>query len=81
MIIDLILDRKDGLEYNAKRFYNGVISYHNNQIAVALDSGNNKDVQLALCNYIYNNDYNESICDYINSQIWVNDQRSNTRQV
>ena len=64
MIIDLILDRKDGVEYDPKEFYTQVREYEeefNNRyddISRALDSGTEKDVKKALCHYIKNNGYN-----------------------
>ena len=83
MIIDLILDRKDGERYgepyDAKEFYDKVTEYIRTfpelavPIARAMDSGTNEDVQTALCNYIDFCDYNESIKDYIRSRTWVED--------
>lgn len=73
MIIDLILDRKDGQPYNARAFYN----YASNDgevgaaIADALDSGENEDVRRQLCAYIVEQEYNVDICDYINSVDWL----------
>lgn len=73
MIIDLILDRKDGRDYNVKKFYNDVTKYGSIgiDIASALDGGTNEDVQKALCTYIKNNDYNADICTYIESVDWL----------
>jgi len=58
MIIDLILDRKDGVPYDAEKFYSDIMSYESRDmspdrsISAALDSGTNEDVQKALCNYV-----------------------------
>lgn len=76
MIVDLILDRKDGAEYDAKSFYDDVMEYEaifelNRSISRALDSGTNKDVQRALCEYIEDNGYNHEIKDFINKVTWV----------
>lgn len=86
MIIDLILDRKEGKnrivkngklyttnEYNAKRFYNEVMSYGQIgwEIAEAMDSGDNKDVQKALAHYIVDNNYNPDIIKYIQANKWI----------
>lgn len=76
MIIDLILDRKDGVQYNAKDFYINVLENENifefpHDISISLDYGNNKDVQKALCDYIDNCGYNPEIKDYINSVNWI----------
>ena len=78
MIIDLILDRKDGYPYNAHEFYNDIRDYerlgvgtHGEDISIAMDYGDNRDVQRVLCQYIDRNEYNPSIKDYIRSQEWV----------
>ena len=47
------------------------MAYEQFDIASALDSGTNKDVQKALCQYIIDNDYNRNICKYINSENWL----------
>lgn len=78
MIIDLILDRRNGYPYNAHEFYNDIRDYerlgvgvHGEDISIAMDYGDNKDVQRVLCQYIDRNKYNSSIKDYIRSQEWV----------
>jgi len=80
MIIDKILDRKDGEKYNARLFYidtvksSTIFNDNNdryNKIALALDSGDNKDVQKQLNLYIIENDYNPNIIEYINSVEWI----------
>lgn len=79
MIIDLILDRrgfeKDGYDdyYDVEKFYRNVVAYGEigEEIARALDSGTEKDVKQALCNYVIENDYNKNICKYINSVNWL----------
>lgn len=71
MIIDKILDRKDGQKYNDKKFYNEVTEYGNAFIANALDTGTEQDVKKALCDYIISQDYNPDICNYINSVKWI----------
>lgn len=73
MIIDLILNRKDGKEYNPKKFYNevknhGAIGY---DIVDALDSGTEKDVVKWLAHYIVFYDYNLDIINYIKSVKWL----------
>ena len=71
MIIDLILDRKDGKPYDAREFYTQSSHYMEwNEICDALDDWENHDVQSALCDYIKSNEYNPDICDYINSVEW-----------
>ena len=78
MIIDKILDRKDGTPYNAREFYNAMMEYEGFfkfdppfAISRAMDSGTEADVKAALCHYIISQEYNPEICDYINSVIWV----------
>lgn len=76
MIIDLILDRKDGCSYQPDRFYSNVLTYASvdgigADICEAMDYGAEDDVRKALCAYITCNDYNPAICDYINSVSWL----------
>ena len=76
MIIDLILDRKDGHEYNARDFYCDVMEYEstcisNRAISRAMDYGTENDVKKALCDYVINQRYNTEICTYINSVNWL----------
>lgn len=76
MIIDLILDRKGGQEYNAREFYYDVMEYEstfnfNREISRAMDGGTEQDVKKALCDYVINQHYNSEICYYINSVNWL----------
>lgn len=74
MIIDLILDRKDGEKYNPRQFYAEVMEYGGNDANAttrAMDGGTEQYVKFALCAYVLNNDYNPEICDYINGQSWL----------
>lgn len=76
MIIDIILDRKDGYGYNARQFYcycNGN-GEHGNDIARALDAGTNTDVCNAINAYIIENGYNTDICDYVSGCNWLEDE-------
>jgi len=76
MIIDLILNRKDGYEYSARDFYYDVLGYRDiwpelsDPITKAMDSGTEADVRRELCKYI-NNGYNPKIKKYINSVNWI----------
>lgn len=77
MIIDLILDRKGGSSYTAKKFYDNVMAYEEGtdyKISRALDGGTEEDVRKALCDYIIRNDYNPKICNYINKVTWLEDE-------
>lgn len=77
MIIDLILDRKDGKEYVPGDFYTGVMGYLDvfpeivMPIAEAMDYGEESDVQRELCAYVENGEYSRDICDYIKSVKWL----------
>lgn len=78
MIIDLILDRKNGIEYNAEEFYRDVLEYENifelsHDITLSMDYGNNKEVQNALCKYIDDQNYNPDLKQYICSVDWITD--------
>ena len=76
MIIDLILDRKDGEEYDAREFYYSVMEYEstlnlNREISRSMDGGTENDIKKSLCDYIIENGYNSEICKYVNSVNWV----------
>jgi hypothetical protein len=76
MIIDLILDRKDGTPYNPKEFYNDVMEYESvfnldRSISSALDYGDEKEIKKALCDYVINQGYNKNIRNYINDVRWL----------
>jgi len=75
MIIDLILDAKDG-DYIARGFYNRVNQYESDfdsnwSVSRAFDSGTNNDVVKALCNYVDDNGYDPEIKTFIRSFTWV----------
>jgi hypothetical protein len=77
MLIDLILERKDGFKYNPETFYRDAMQYSGtfdgiaDAITRAMDEGTEEDVKKALCKYVLDNDYNPEICDYINSVTWL----------
>lgn len=83
MVIDLILDRKDGEPYDPKHFYNECMEYSAifdgmfDAITAAMDYGTEKDMKEALCEYIGKNGYNPEIMDYINSVNWIESENSN----
>ena len=74
MIIDLILDRKDGVTYDPREFYWEVWDYRTDfsvLICAAFDLKDEDVIKSALCLYVKKNDYSEHICDYINSVNWL----------
>ena len=86
MIIDVILDRKDGANiierggklftsptYKPGRFYQQVASYGEIAFPIteALDGGEEADVKQALRDYIKENDYNLELLQYIDSVEWL----------
>lgn len=74
MLIDFILDRKDGFSYDPEELYDYLVGYDIPayvEVARALDSGTEEDVKKALCAYIDDEEYNPSIKDYINSVKWL----------
>ena len=80
MIIDEILERKDGMPYNSKEFYDYVSYWAETDtdvgtgIARALDGGTEEDVKRELCKYVKEQGYNPEICDYINSVNWLEER-------
>lgn len=76
MVIDLILDRKAGKQYNAHDFYMDCMGYGKIafKITEAMDYGTNEDVQKALAYYILDNGYNTKIIDYIYSVKWLDNE-------
>ncbi len=83
MVIDLILDRKEGTWYDAKYFFDEVSEYYRvfndvesiENILDAMDNGTNNDVQNALVRYIDEQGYNDNIKSWIRKQDWLNSDR------
>ena len=76
MIIDLIIDRKEGTEYNPTKFYQEVRQYEDffeldPDISMAMDYGTEYDVRKALFKYIDENDYNANLKFYISKVNWL----------
>lgn len=74
MIIDLILNRKDGHKYDPHEFYIDVMNYANSasdRITRAMDYGKENIVKAELIHYVLCNDYNPQICNYILSVDWL----------
>ena len=74
MIIDVIIDRKNGRPYNSydvlKYIYDEAMLFKFDDIIDALDYGNEIDIKRALCNYIDTQGYDPAIKDYINYVNW-----------
>lgn len=76
MIIDIILDRKDGWEYSQRDFLDYCIANDfgdYESIAVALMDNNEDKVKQLLCEYIDRNEYNPEIKDYVNTVNWIDE--------
>ena len=77
MIIDLILDRRAGDEYDSRRFYVEVSEYGEiwpdlaYPIIRAMYGGEERDVKAALCDYVVGNGYPDDIAEYVNSVNWL----------
>lgn len=83
MIIDLILDRKDGKKYNQKKFtfdcqyYDKIFGMDNelHSVGNAMTTENEAFVKKCLCNYIVEKGYNPELCNYVNSVRWIRKRR------
>lgn len=77
MIIDLILDRKDGTPYRPNRFRERVAEYGETwpemaaPILDAMEHGTDGTIKAALCQYVIENEYSPEICDYLCSVSWA----------
>ena len=76
MIVDLILERREGEPYDAEDFYDYVIEAETlfdlpRDISRAMDSGDDEAVKAALCEYLRANGYNEKLCEYVRGQKWL----------
>lgn len=79
MLIDIILNRKDGLRYSVREFYYGLVNYFFTwpnmiePILRAVDRGNEDEVAFELCRYIVTQGYMYKHCNYIRSVKWLED--------
>ena len=85
MIADFILDRRAGVPYDAKKFYDYVrgeedVFEFNPAISRAMAGGSEEDVKKALCRYIVDQGYNDRVCDYINSVDWLGEYVGSSRK-
>ena len=78
MIIDIILDRKDGaISYDASKHLKAIYDYATDagmtELATAVDGGNEADVRAALMRYITMCGYPTALLDYITSVRWTSE--------
>ena len=78
MIIDIILDRKEGaIDYDASKHLRAIYDYATDarmsDIAAAVDGGTEDDVKAALMRYITVCGYPSALLDYIASVRWTDD--------
>lgn len=78
MIIDIVLDRKDGaIKYTAGKHLKAIYDYATDMgmsdLAAAVDGGNEADVRAALMRYITMCGYPAALLDYIASVRWTDD--------
>lgn len=66
------------IKYDPHKFYMEIMGYIGGcgsdaaeKITKEMDSGTEKSVKKALCDYILNYGYNPEICEYINSRNWL----------
>ena len=76
MLIDLILDRRDGCKFDPVDFAFSVNDYAEifdcvRPVLAALSSHVEQAVKHALCGYVLGAGYNPEICDYINGVSWL----------
>ena len=75
MIIDAILDRRACPQYYGEEEIKYILEeadiFGFNEIIRAFNTGDNRNVQNALCDYIDNNEYNPDIKAYIRSVNWL----------
>lgn len=78
MIIDVILDRKDGaISYDASKHLKAIYDYATDagmtELATAVDGGTEDDVKAALMRYITVCGYPSALLDYIASVRWTSE--------
>lgn len=78
MIIDVILDRKDGaISYDVSKHLKAIYDYATDagmtELATAVDGGNEADVRAALMRYITMCGYPTALLDYITSVRWTSE--------
>lgn len=70
MISDVIFDRQMGFAYDPVYIQRYCIDYVNKAFA----TGDNREIQKALCVYMISNDYSPAMCNYIYHNDWTTAQ-------
>jgi hypothetical protein len=70
MVIDLILDRKEGFADLNAEYLEDMKCYEFDYINAAIDTNDDDTIKAALCRYIEENEYNPEIKGYITSVNW-----------
>ena len=70
MVIDLILDRKEGFSDLNAEYLEDMKRYEFDYINAAIDTNDDDTIKAALSRYIEENEYNPEIKNYINSVNW-----------
>lgn len=74
MVIDCIMDRKEGIEYDKNDFLEYVINENDDclfdDLIFALELNKELETKVALSKYVVDNGYNPDICGYIWSVNW-----------
>lgn len=71
MIIDEILDRRDGCEYDPEYLVDTAKINGFDNVVKAFESKDENAAKSALKDYVRENEYSDSVCDYIDSQQWI----------
>lgn len=74
MIIDTIMDRRDGCAYghdDMTYMHEEAETFGFVDLARALDSGSEDDIRRELCRYIDDGGYRQDVKKYVNSVDWI----------
>lgn len=74
MVIDLILDRKEGFADLNAEYLEDMKQYEFDYINAAIDTNDDDTIKAALCRYIEENEYNPELKNYITSVNWSIEQ-------
>ena len=71
MIIDEILDRRDGCKYDPEYLVDTAKINGFNNVVKAFESKDENAVKSSLKEYVHENGYSDNVCEYIDSQQWI----------